>query len=124
MIKDARIEFNPDPASSPVDTSGEPMQSAGRTATYSFTLQINADRETPVYGSYRLSFTAANGLRSADPMIYRILVSRDLPPEVAILTPSDTEIELAANRTQRIEVRALDPDFGSVQGRAEGALPR
>ena len=45
-------------------------------------------------------------------MIYRILVSRDLPPEIAILTPRDTEIELAANGTQRIEIRALDPDFG------------
>lgn len=124
VIRSARIEFDPDPAVAPVDASGEPVTSDGRTATYGFDLRLKPDRLTPEHTTYRLSMTADNGLGSQDPAIHRIQVSRDLPPEIAILTPRNADIELAANRTQRIEIRALDPDFGlasvTLQARCNG----
>ena len=81
-------------------------------ATHSFVLKFTDDeRQVPEHESYRLSFTAENGHLSKDSMIYRIVVSRDLPPEIEILTPRDHDIELAANGTQRIEIRAIDPDY-------------
>ena len=77
----------------------------------------------PNIESYRLSFVAENGHLSKDSMIYHIAVSRDLPPEIEILTPRDHDIELAADGTQRIEIRAIDPDFAlsSVSLRADAS---
>ena len=114
-IKTASIEFNPSTASSPDSSSVgriQPMEFRGQEAWSTFTLQWDHDRQVPVHSSYRLAFTTMDDLRSEDGMIYRILVSRDLSPEIAILAPKEDDIHIRLNATQRIEVRAIDPDFG------------
>ena len=113
----ARIHFDPDLAqgSPRGDTGSQRMETTGKTAmeaSHSFTLRWNDKTDTPQHSSYRLSFTTAAGLPSEYTMVYQISVSRDLKPEIAILTPKDHDIEVPLNGTQRIEIRALDPDFG------------
>ncbi len=109
-IKSARIEFNPDSPTEATDQRIEDFN--GTSATYDFLLKFKDDeRRVPEFRSYRLSFMAENGHLSKDSMIYHIAVSRDLPPEIEILAPRDQDLELAADATQRIEIRAIDPDF-------------
>ncbi|MCU0961144.1 MAG: hypothetical protein MUF48_13645 [Pirellulaceae bacterium] len=119
-ILDARIEFDVDPQRSPEapaptsqPMSREDLNQDENKAIFVFTLRFtDPERSRPEHANYRLTFTTKGGLRSDESMIYRIAVFRDLPPEVAILTPRETAIELAADARQRIEIRALDPDYG------------
>lgn len=117
-IQTATIEFNPGVGAAAIAgmaSRTQPMEvveRGGREARYSFTLAWDYDRDTPVYTSYRLAFVTTGERRSEDSIVHGIQVSRDLPPEIAILTPRRDEITLPLSATQRIEVRAIDPDFG------------
>jgi hypothetical protein len=75
-------------------------------------LQLDEERKASQYHSYRLEFTTTRGHESENPVIHRIEVTPDLPPEIEILQPQERRQEVPVTATQVIEVRALDPDFG------------
>lgn len=91
------------------------MRHDGQTAWFDFRLAWNE------YSSYQLVFEPDLGadergqVDSPPSAVHKIVVTRDLPPEIAILTPSSKEVDVPANGVQRIEVRALDPDYGLTE---------
>ncbi|MCA9123487.1 MAG: hypothetical protein H6822_03215 [Planctomycetaceae bacterium] len=89
-----------------------PMEHREQEAWQTITLELQADRKTPIYSSYRLQFVTDAGRESADPILHRIEVLPDLSPEVSILTPTQEVTEVPQDGSQTIEVRAIDPDFG------------
>lgn len=83
----------------------------GKEARTSFTLRMDANRKYSVYRGYRLHFTNENDLDSVDPVEHSIEVVPDLRPIVQILTPESRQTELPVNGFQKVEVRAVDPDY-------------
>lgn len=115
-IKSAEIELratsNPE---SPRRNQSVTMSVKDGQAVGQFVLELRADGETPVYSEYVVRFTTAEGQENRDPDPHGIEVIPDLSPEVEILTPQRERIEVPVNRSQTIEVRALDPDFALRQ---------
>ncbi len=117
-IGQAYIEFDPhQPADAKSDGGTEQratlsMKADGRTAWRTFVLRLDRDRKTPVYDTYQVRFRTADGHASQYPVVHDIQVLPDLSPEVAILTPGTSPVEVPEDGTQRIEVRAMDPVFG------------
>lgn len=83
----------------------------GQTARQSFVLQL-APGGKPKFAAYAVRFLTADERRNARPVIHRIDVSPDFPPEVEFLAPTEDRIEMAADAELPVEVRAVDPDFG------------
>lgn len=124
-IKNAYVEFDPAPKSSlasggrkPAGTAAESkksevlaMQAEGQEAKATFILELGPDRVTPKYKTYQLRFITAEGHQNEEPILHRIAVTRDLPPEIEIITPKEDRIEVREDAKQNIEIRALDPDF-------------
>lgn len=105
-IRSAQIEFDPgEPTARTVS-----MQVDGREAIGAFELQLNPQGE-PVHRNYRLRFLDDSGKRNPFPILHQIHVTRDYPPVVEILQPELRRIETPLDARQRIEVRAVDPDF-------------
>ncbi len=107
-ISSAHIEFDPAGPSNATKS----MQAKGQDAFYSFTLKWLEDRNGPQHNSYCLSFKTVDGRDSLMSVEHKISVTRDMPPDIEILTPNKKEIDLPANGSQLIEIRAIDPDFG------------
>ena len=93
-------------------TSRLPMEFRQQEAWRTITLELGADRKTPLQNAYQLRFVTDAGRESNDPILHRIEVLPDLPPEVSILTPRQEVSEVPQDGSQKIEVRAIDPDFG------------
>ncbi len=112
-IRSAAITFNPH---QPTDAARPPVRLAmdfqDRTARQTFTLALTSDRRTPVYDTYQLSFVTAAGDVSQHPILHQIDVVPDLAPEVSILDPIQNRITVPVSGRRKIEVRAVDPDFG------------
>jgi len=123
-IRSAWIEF--DPAGGSV-TQTLPLQAEGHEARGQFVLQLRDDRQTPWHTSYQLRFIDQRGGRSQQPIVHRIEVLRDLPPEVELLQPRATRVEVPEDGAVTIEVRGIDPDFGLarlyLEGQAAGRPP-
>jgi hypothetical protein len=91
-------------------------------------LRLNAERNGPAHGSYRLVFTprAAAGAAREETVIekleHRIEVLPDLPPEVSIEEPSEMTVAVPPAAPVTIRVRALDPDFGLARVTLETRL--
>jgi hypothetical protein len=119
-IKSAWIEF--DPAAD--DSALERVQLAaeGSRASGTITLQLKPDRQTPWHGAYQVRFYNERGQRSRQPILHKIDVIRDLAPEVQVLQPERLRVEVPADGEQKIEVRAVDPDFGLSRLRIEGTV--
>jgi len=88
------------------------MEFGGQEAWCSFVCQLNDQRLEPKHRSYQLRFATSGGQRNPQPVLHRIDVLRDLPPEIEILTPVQDRVEVAEDGWQKIEVRAVDPDYG------------
>lgn len=88
------------------------MQADGQAATGAFFLELDATRTQSRYATYFLRFVTTAGDRSQRPVLHRLEVIRDLPPEIEILTPARQRVEVPEDGAQRIEARAIDPDFG------------
>jgi len=78
----------------------------------SFVLELDPSRTSPKYSFYQIRFTTEDGGRNPHPILHRIEVTRDLSPEIEILTPTRDKIEIREDSGQKIEVRAVDPDYG------------
>jgi hypothetical protein len=112
-IRSAKITFNP---FEPSDATRPPVELAmefqGTTARKTFTLALTDDHQTPLYDSYQLSFATESGAVSEHPILHQIDVVPDLAPEVEILDPTQNRITIPVSGRRKIEVRAVDPDFG------------
>ncbi|MFM7073980.1 MAG: hypothetical protein ACKO38_19510 [Planctomycetota bacterium] len=116
-IRAAWIEF--DPASD----SGQPtpadrvlhLKVDGTTARQTVPLELAPDRTGPKYSSYIVRFETPSGKRSSTPILHRIEVIPDVPPEVEILSPAEAAVQIPADGELPLEIRAVDPDFGLAQ---------
>ena len=79
----------------------------------SWLLELDKKRTNPTVTSYRIKATNALNESNGDPVIYKITVQGDRPPEVRLVgLPPILDVPLDAS--QEIELRAIDPDFGLV----------
>ncbi len=127
-IAAAVLEFDPPPAAAEsavtASSRGSPqralassahwveMEFNGQEARCSFVCELDQQRLEPKYRSYQLRFATAGGQRNPQPVLHRIDVLRDLPPEIEILTPAQDRVEVPEDGWQKIEIRAIDPDYG------------
>ena len=75
-------------------------------------LALDDDRRTQTFNGYELQFINDQGHPSETPIRHRIEITRDLPPEIELLAPLAPEVEVPLDGSLRVEVRAIDPDFG------------
>ena len=110
-IKMATLEFDP-----PEDGSKAPevlpLKVEGDRASVTFTLQLQPDRAGPWRTSYQLRFTNEHDERNAAPIVHRIQVTPDLGPEIQWLAPNKARVDVPEDGSQKLELRAIDPDFG------------
>ncbi|WP_254506945.1 hypothetical protein [Anatilimnocola floriformis] len=107
-IKSAYLEFDPKPGRA---SETVPLQANGDTASGGFTLQLKADRTTPWRESYQVRFANEQGEISEQPVLHKLEVVADLPPEVEILQPRLQKLDLPEDGRLTIEARGVDPDF-------------
>jgi hypothetical protein len=104
-IRTAHVDF---------DCDGSPemrMQVDGRKATARFRLALADDRRTAKHSSYQLVFTNEQGQRNPQPVRHQIEVTRDIPPEIAFVAPTEDPFHVPVNGAVTLEVVANDPDF-------------
>ncbi|MFW6170499.1 MAG: hypothetical protein ACODAD_08415, partial [Planctomycetota bacterium] len=124
-IQRARIEFDPDVPSA---TTTHKMDSEGTRATYTFPLRWDDAENAPEHTAYRLAFTPklaagpAHDIENQPSAKHGIRVTPDLPPEISILTPSGRDVDVPVNGRQRIEIRAIDPDYGLTEIRVRAQV--
>jgi hypothetical protein len=126
-IRSAAIEFD---SGGPAKGTGGgtpervPMEFTSTSAHGSWVLELLPDRASPKHVSYQIRFTNTRGQQSENAVQFPIEVSPDLPPEVEILSPEKDRIDVPQNGSEKIEIRAVDPDFGltriGVRGAAKG----
>ncbi|WP_425615090.1 hypothetical protein NA78x_004979 [Anatilimnocola sp. NA78] len=107
-IKKAFLELDPRPGSA---AETIPLQVEGQLAQGSFVLQLKADRVTPWRESYQVRFANEQGEISEQPVLHKLQVQADLPPEVQILAPRQHRMDVPEDGELTIEVRGVDPDF-------------
>ncbi len=105
---------------------GVAMEAAGKTASGTLTLALDADDPTkPQHESYQVLFTDAQGRGNNRPIRYRIEVVRDRPPEVKFAAPEQEEVQVPVDGQLEIGVWAQDPDFGlrrvAIRAERDGA---
>ncbi len=126
-IRSARLEFDPvrEEGGTAFRTSRRiNMQHTGRLAEVSFVLTLKEDRRSSTHESYHLRFTSADGQVNANPVEFPIQVTPDLSPEIEIVVPEKIRIQVPVNYQQRIDVRAVDPDFGLAAVKLEAVNGR
>ncbi len=104
-IQSANVDF---------DCDGKPdlpMRVEGETARATFTLALGPDARSAEHESYQLVFKNTDGQANPQPVRHQIDVSRDLPPEIELVSPKKDEVDLPANAWLEIEAVAADPDF-------------
>ncbi len=106
-IQRAGIQFDPGEAAPPASRK---MTVNGDRAEYTFTLVWIDANNTSEYTSYQLDFEpelgAADQYAKTRPVEHKIIVTPDLPPEIAILTPRRLETDVPLHGKQLIELRS------------------
>ncbi len=81
-------------------------------------LRLDKNGTNPTLSTYRVKATNTLNESNGDPVIYKIKVLGDLPPEVRLHTDSpsdkDAPLDVPLDGSQEIEMRGVDPDFGLV----------
>lgn len=95
------------------------MEFRGQEAWCSFVCEMNEPRTGARHRTYQLRFATESGHRNPQPVLHRIEVLADLPPEIEILTPAADRVEVPEDGWQKIEIRAVDPDYGLTAIRLE-----
>ena len=119
-IKSAWIEFDPGVKGQP--TERMPLVAEGTRARGTMVLRLKPDRATAWHTAYQVRFANERGDESEQPILHKLEVIRDLPPEVQLLAPQQMRIEVPEDGAAKVEVRGVDPDFGLSSLRIEGAL--
>ncbi len=121
MVK-SRLEFDPivgngvlHSLSHFVDLETRETQLSG-----AWLLQLDKNRTNPTLSSYRIKATNALNESNSDPVIYKLKIVGDLPPEVRLQSDLSANIEVPIDGSLDIEMRAVDPDFGLVSLTASG----
>lgn len=104
-IETAHIDFDAD------GRKDLAMQVDGDRAAATFELKLRGDRRTPEHGSYVLRLRTKAGRVNRDPPKYRIEVTPDYPPEVALTAPEADDVQLAVDASVQLAVEARDVDF-------------
>ncbi len=86
-----------------------PMATVDRAATVDFKLLRIGDEQK--FTHYRLKFTSREGQRNRVEPVHAVRIKPDLAPEIEVLEPSQTKLQVPVNGTLRVNARALDPDF-------------
>ncbi|MEL6107001.1 MAG: hypothetical protein AAFU85_13225 [Planctomycetota bacterium] len=112
----AEIQFNPKQLGDTVRaTAGRQVMDIaedGTTLTAELTLRSARGKTAAVEReSYRVRVWDSNEQPNPEPIVYPIRVIPDLPPEVAIVVPQKSPIEVPFSAQQIIEVHAMDADF-------------
>ena len=119
-IDRARVEFNPRQIGDRVQASGGVLDMTivhdglGVEATFPLRLPV-AGKGAVAIESYRLHVWDSAGNENPEPIIYPIRIVADLAPEVSITSPRALLTEVPLNGAQRIEIHAMDPDYGLKQ---------
>lgn len=124
-IKKAYIEFDPVADSPIVSLNTIPLQVSSEEPTKAsvrFPLEMNEAGTAGKFRSYQIRFRTDDNVLNPHPVLYHIDVVRDLPPEIEYLEPTASEVELPANRSLDVRLRAIDPDFGIRQLRVTGTI--
>ncbi len=77
-----------------------------------FLLELDDAKSNPTLLNYRIRSETNQGEWNVEPVVYPVKVIPDLAPEVQIASQLPDQIDLPANQSLDLEVRALDPDFG------------
>lgn len=99
------------------------LTAAGERAQGALTLLLKPDRLTPWRSTYQVRFHNQRAEKSQQPIVHKIDVLRDLPPEVQIVQPERQRMEVAEDGELTVEVRGVDPDFGLSALRIEASSP-
>ncbi|MEQ1830454.1 MAG: hypothetical protein ABL921_31135, partial [Pirellula sp.] len=116
----SRIEFDPivnkgvtQGASSLLDLETQDTKLRG-----SWLLKLNDEKSNPTRSTYRIKAFNSLGEPNHEPVIYKIKVIGDYPPEVRLQSDLPAQIQVPVNGAQEIEMRAVDPDYGLTSLRA------
>ena len=116
-MQSAYIEFDPE-VEQPTEPSrarlaSVPMSVDGLDATGSFVLQLDADRKSPAHNAYQVRLVVdGDGRKNIHPIVHRIEVIPDLQPEVEILAPVESRLQVPVDSRLPFALRAVDPDYG------------
>ncbi len=114
----AVIEFNPRKVGRNIQaTAGSrDMQIAadGTTIRYEFPLRLRAGAAIALQ-DYRLRVWNDADQPNADPIVYPIKIVEDLPPEITIVVPQQSTVDVPINGQQEFEIHAADVDFGLAE---------
>ena len=118
VIRSGSVELlqstsDPGSAESRVSTASKtaPLTVNGTEGRVRIDLRLRPDRKESIYRAYRLHIVNESDVASQHPIEHAIQVQPDLRPIVEILAPEKRTTEVPVNGVQRIEVRAVDPDF-------------
>lgn len=75
-------------------------------------LQLDSKRIRSRYSHYQVVFSTTEGDTSQNPAYAELEVIPDLNPEITVLAPQEKEIEVPANQAVKLELSAVDPDYG------------
>ena len=109
------VEANQEISSASVDfhcdgVPDRPMQVTGKQAQATFPLQLQDTAGHPLE-RYQIRFTNRDRHENPQPVRYKIDVIADLPPEIRIESPQQTELQLPLNAALPVEIWAKDRDF-------------
>lgn len=124
-IQKAYLEFDPIEGAPAGAFNTLPLQvrsSSPTEATVRFPLELNEAGTAGKHRSYQVRFRTQDGVLNPHPVLHDIEVLRDLPPEVSWIEPTASEVELPANSSLRLKLRAIDPDFAIRQLHIDAAV--
>ena len=115
-VERAEVQFNPKQLGQTVRATAGRRQMEiaedGITLTAEIKLKSSRGKAAAVEPeSYRIRVWDSNEQANPDPIVYPIRIIPDLPPEVAIVVPKKSPIEVPITAQQIIEVHAMDADF-------------
>ena len=116
----SRLEFDPVVGNGVLLSSSQllDLETQGTQLSGGWLLRLDKNGTNPTLSTYRVKATNSLNESNGDPVIYKIKVLGDLPPEVRIQPDSqsnkDNPLDVPLDGSQEIEMRGVDPDFGLV----------
>jgi len=120
-ISRARVEFNPRQIGDKFRATGGTLDMVitgdGMNLEATFPLRRSLRNSTNgssvvALESYLLHVWDSSGAENLEPIVYPVRIVADLEPEVTITEPQKQLTEVPINGAERIEIQALDPDYG------------
>ncbi len=106
------FDFKPNPEKPFQVSKASDVKLDERNITGEWYLELDEVKSNPSVAAYRLRFENSLGESNASPIVYPIKVLPDLAPEVDFTNGVKDNLDLPVDRTLKLALRALDPDFG------------